>query len=118
MTNPSRANKELIEENLFLKERIKELEQVESEYKQAGEALRSSEEKYRELVENANSIILRRDAAGKITFFNEYASRFLGFSRDEIIGRNVVGTIVPSSDSAGKDLAQICLLYTSPSPRD
>jgi PAS domain S-box-containing protein len=109
MTAPSRTNKELIEENLFLKERIQELEQVESEYKRAGEALRSSEEKYRELVENANSIILRRDATGRITFFNEYASRFLGFSRDEIIGRNVVGTIVPLSDSAGKDLAQMIL---------
>ena len=73
------------------------------------EAIQVSEEKYRELVENANSIILRRDPTGTITFFNEYASRFLGFSRDEIIGRNVVGTIVPSIDSAGKDLAQMIL---------
>ena len=34
------------------------------------EKLQESEKKYRDLVENANSIILRRDLAGKITFFN------------------------------------------------
>jgi two-component system cell cycle sensor histidine kinase/response regulator CckA len=70
-------------------------------------ALRESEEKYRELVENANSIILRMDSTGKITFFNDYASRFLGFSHDEIIGRNVIGTIMPPIDSAGKDLTNM-----------
>ncbi|MFA5181162.1 MAG: PAS domain S-box protein [Syntrophales bacterium] len=107
MTDISRTNQELNEENFFLKQRIREQEQAESGRQQAVEALRSSEEKYRELVENANSIILRRDVTGKITFFNEYASRFLGFSRDEIIGRNVVGTIVPANDSAGKDLTQM-----------
>ncbi|MDQ1278251.1 MAG: two-component system, cell cycle sensor histidine kinase and response regulator CckA [Thermodesulfobacteriota bacterium] len=107
MTEPSRTHEELLAENFFLKQRIRELEQTESDRKQVEEALRSSEEKYRELVENANSIILRKDAKGTITFFNEYASRFLGFSRDEVIGRNVVGTIVPASDSAGRNLAQM-----------
>ena len=71
------------------------------------EALRESEGKYRELVKNANSIILRMDTTGKITFFNVYASRFFGFSHDEIIGRNVIGTIVPPTDSAGKDLTKM-----------
>ncbi len=70
-------------------------------------ALRDSEGKYRELVKNANSIILRMDTTGKITFFNDYASRFFGFSHDEIIGRNVIGTIVPPTDSAGKDLTKM-----------
>ncbi len=72
-------------------------------------ALRESEEKYRTLVENANSIILRMDTIGTITFFNDYASQFLGFSREEIIGRNVIGTIVPPTDSAGKDLSKMIL---------
>ena len=35
--------------------------------------IQESEKKYRELVENANSIIMRRDIDGNITFFNEFA---------------------------------------------
>ncbi len=69
------------------------------------EALEKSEEKYRELVEHANSIILRMDREGTITFFNEFAQRFFGFSEEEILGRNVVGTIVPERESSGRDLA-------------
>ncbi|MDM7912006.1 MAG: PAS domain S-box protein, partial [Methanotrichaceae archaeon] len=88
---------------------------------QADEALRESEEKYRELVESSNSIIMRRDTSGKITFFNEFAQRFFGYSSEEILGRNVVGTIVPPVDSSGQDLRKMiedigkhpCLLYTS-----
>jgi len=72
-------------------------------------ALRESENKYRDILENANSIILRMDKSGVITYFNDYAAQFLGFSPGEIIGRNVVGTIVPPIDSAGKDLAAMIL---------
>ena len=66
--------------------------------------LRASEARYRELVESANSIILRMDGSGRISFINEYAQRFFGYSRAELIGRSAVGTIVPETDSAGNDL--------------
>jgi PAS domain S-box-containing protein len=66
-----------------------------TEQKQAEETLRRSEEKYRELVENANSIILRMDRMGNVTFFNEFAQHFFGYSEQEILGKNVLGTIVP-----------------------
>jgi len=39
-----------------------------TERKQAEEALKESEAKYRELVQNANSIILRMDTKGEIIF--------------------------------------------------
>jgi PAS domain S-box-containing protein len=67
--------------------------------------LRESERKYRELVENANSFILRMDAQCHVTFFNEFAQKFFGFSEKEILGRPVVGTIVPAVDTSGRDLA-------------
>jgi PAS domain S-box-containing protein len=70
----------------------------------AEETLGRSEEKYRELVENANSIIMRRNVKGEITFFNEFAQKFFGYSEEEILGRNVIGTIIPKTDSAGRDL--------------
>lgn len=72
-----------------------------TEQKQAEATLRESEAKYRELVEHANSIIMRLDQAGNITFFNEYAQQFFGYSENEIIGRNVIGTILPELDQAG-----------------
>jgi len=70
-----------------------------TERKRVEETLRESETKYRELVENANSIILKWDKTGKITFFNEFAQRFFGYTSDEIIGKPVMGTIVPATES-------------------
>ncbi|MDD5643068.1 MAG: PAS domain S-box protein [Syntrophales bacterium] len=69
------------------------------------DALAQSEAKYRELVENANSIILRLDPQGRITFFNEFAQRFFGYPEKEILGREMVGLIVPPRDRQGRDLA-------------
>jgi PAS domain S-box-containing protein len=68
--------------------------------KRTEEALRSSEREHRELVMLANSIILRWSPAGMITFINEFGERFFGYPRKEILGRHVVGTIVPESESA------------------
>ena len=78
-----------------------------SELRLAHQALEESERKYRELVENANSIIMRRTADGRITFFNEFAQEFFGYTSQEIVGRNVLGTIVPEADSGGRPLAAL-----------
>ena len=75
-----------------------------SERRHAEIALRESEQKYRELVEHANSIILRWTQDGRVTFLNEFGLKFFGYSAKEIVGRHVVGTIVPEIDSANRDL--------------
>ncbi|MFN6540046.1 MAG: PAS domain S-box protein [Nostoc sp. EkiNYC01] len=81
--------------------------------KRTQEALRQREAQYRDLVQTANCIILRWDSNGDIIFLNDYGQRLFGFDVDEIIGRNVVGTIVPKTETSGRDLqalmVDICL---------
>lgn len=80
-----------------LQKKILEKSRVEDE-------LRASEERYRLLVENVNSIILCWDTQGNIIFFNEYAQKFFDYREDEIIGKNVMETIVPRTETSGRDL--------------
>jgi PAS domain S-box-containing protein len=77
------------------------------ERNKAEAALRESEKNYRELVQSANSIIIRMDTEGRVTFFNTYAQNFFGYPEEKIIGKNVIGTIVPERDIAGFDLAEM-----------
>ncbi|MEW6234411.1 MAG: LytS/YhcK type 5TM receptor domain-containing protein [Candidatus Omnitrophota bacterium] len=69
--------------------------------------LKESEKRYRELVHNVNSIILRINPQGKITFINEYALQFFGYSEEEILGRDVLGSILPERESTGRNLKVI-----------
>ena len=41
------------------------------------------------------------DPEGKVTFFNEFAQMFFGYTEEEVLGRSVVGTIVPKTGSSG-----------------
>lgn len=75
-----------------------------SDRKRSEAALQASEAQYRDLVQTANCIILRWDTAGNIRFMNDYGQRLLGFESSEILGRNVVGTIVPETETSGRDL--------------
>ena len=68
------------------------------------EIAKAKEYRYKQIVENANSIILLMNTKGIITFFNQYAQRFFGFREEEILGKSVLGTIVPDKDSSGTDL--------------
>jgi PAS domain S-box-containing protein len=71
-------------------------------------ALGQSEANYKELVHNVNAIILRMNLEGKVTYFNEYAEQFFGYRAEEILGRHVVGTIVPPQESGtSRDLSQM-----------
>jgi len=67
-------------------------------------SLRNNEQRYRDLVQNARAIILEWDTSGIIKFFNEYAQATFGYTEEEILGKNVLGTIVPETDTFGRDL--------------
>ena len=82
------------------------LEEEIAERKRTEEALIKSTEKYKELVHNANSIILRRDTHGKLTFFNEFAQNFFGYPEEEVLGRDLM-TLLPNTDTSGRALTSL-----------
>ena len=95
-------------------ERAKELQKTNEQliteikhHKKARIALKNSEIKYRELVENANSIILRTDLEGIIEFFNEFAQHFFGYTENEVLGKSLYDTIVPATGASGKNIREI-----------
>jgi two-component system cell cycle sensor histidine kinase/response regulator CckA len=56
--------------------------------KQAEEALRESEERYRTILENIEDGYFEVNIAGNFTFFNDSLCRMLGYTKDELMGRN------------------------------
>ena len=78
-----------------------------TENRRVAEALVDREREYRELMMLANSIILRWSREGVVTFLNEFGQRFFGFSEEEIVGQHVLDTIVPQSESTGRDLSAL-----------
>jgi PAS domain S-box-containing protein len=77
--------------------------------------LQESRRMFETMVDNANSIILRMDLEGRVTYFNRFAEHFFGYSRDEVIGRTVQDTIIPKTDSTGRDLqGLICEIVDNP----
>jgi PAS domain S-box-containing protein len=77
-----------------------------TERKKIEEAFLKSKENYKELVTNANSIIIRMEKSGTITFFNEYAQKFFGYTLDEILGKDVK-ILLPQTESNGKNLSEM-----------
>ncbi len=69
--------------------------------------LRETEKELADLVETANSVILKMDTRGTITFANPYALEFFGYSEEELIGKNVIGTILAEVESTGRNLIEV-----------
>ncbi|MBM4314330.1 MAG: PAS domain S-box protein, partial [Deltaproteobacteria bacterium] len=66
---------------------VETLEDV-TERKQAEEALKESEEKYRTIIENMDDGYHEVDIKGNFTFFNEALRKIIGYEREELMGMN------------------------------
>jgi PAS domain S-box-containing protein len=70
------------------------------------ERIQKSEEKYRELVETANSAILRVNGEGRITYVNDFAQRLFGYGEKELLGAEAAGFILPADGSGAGSLPE------------
>ncbi len=62
---------------------------------------------YRKLVEEANSVFLRWDRNGKIISVNRFGEELFGYTKEELAGRPVLGTIMEEKDSKNVDVEQL-----------
>jgi PAS domain S-box-containing protein len=62
--------------------------------RRAEEALRASETKYRELIEQASDGIFLADSSGRYVDVNEAACSMLGYTREELLGLRILDVLV------------------------
>jgi PAS domain S-box-containing protein len=68
-----------------------------SKRKSTESALRRSEVRYRDLLENANDIVGMVDAAGCFTSLNRAAEKLLGYTRAELLNKPLFDIVAPES---------------------
>ena len=78
----------VVERTLTLSKINRELQREIRVRSRAEKKFKNSEQKYRQLVQNANSIVVQWTFSGEITFFNEFAHNFFGYSEKEIKNTN------------------------------
>jgi PAS domain S-box-containing protein len=99
-----------------LEDRAAEIEfinqQLQSEIavrKHVEQALRESEERYRELYENTPSMYFTVDAAGRVITVNQFGAEQLGYRPQDLLGRSVLDVFHEEDKPAVKVQLERCL---------
>jgi PAS domain S-box-containing protein len=71
-----------------------------SERRRADAALRDSEERFRDLFENANDIIYTLDLQGRVSSINKRAEWLFSYRREELLGHGVAEIVPPEYHNA------------------
>ena len=79
-----------------------------SEWRAASEALRQSEERYRELFENASDIVFTTELDGRMTSLNRIGRQLLGYSAQEVASLKFFSLVRPEfGDQLKADLKSL-----------
>ena len=90
MTDQDKTTEQLIDELAMMRQRVTELEQVETQYKGTLESLEQSGRTYYDLYDNAPDMFVFVDAkTANIIRCNQTVVQTLGYTREEIIGHSV-----------------------------
>lgn len=78
-----------------------------TERKNALEAVRKSENRYRDLFENANDLIYTHDMAGNFTSLNRAGEVITGYSREDILEMNLAQIVAPEYLRAAQTMTSL-----------
>ncbi|MDR3403517.1 MAG: PAS domain S-box protein [Chthoniobacter sp.] len=68
-----------------------------AERERAGEALRESERRFREMLENVELIAMTLDRRGTVTFCNDHLLKVTGWKREEVVGEDWFSKFLPGN---------------------
>jgi len=71
------------------------------------ESLVESHNDYQNLVDNTDCIIMRLTPDGTLKFINKFGLDIFGFKDEEIIGKNVINTLIPKIEPKDVDLTKL-----------
>ncbi|HKO99098.1 MAG TPA: CHASE domain-containing protein [Pyrinomonadaceae bacterium] len=80
------------------------LRQTLIERERAEQAMREGDERYRELVENANDIVFTLDLEGNVTSINKAVESLTGFTQAELLDMNMSDFLTPLSTAAARQM--------------
>jgi len=92
MKEMNKTKKQLIDELVYLRQRIAEIEKSENKHKDIERQLKESEEKLTTVVENVNDVIFQISPSGIIKYVSPRVEDVYGYKPEELIGKHLKKT--------------------------